>query len=144
MNDKQKAAEKQGIQFKSEFSYPKSESYNAYDIGVIINNLLQNVLEACEKMTEGNKQIKLHSYVKGSLFFIEVENDFSENIVIEEESGLPVSSKENGKLHGIGISNIQRCAKKYMGDIDIVISDTDGRKKFNLTVMMNGKPAAAI
>ena len=82
--------------------------------------------------------------MKGSLFFIEVENDFAEDIVMEEESGLPVSSKENGKLHGIGLSNIQRCAKKYMGGIDIVISDTDGRKKFNLTVMMNGKSAAAI
>lgn len=42
--------------------------------------------------------------MKGSLFFIEVENDFSEEIIIEEESGLPVSSKGNGKLHGIGIS----------------------------------------
>ena len=86
----------------------------------------------------------MHSYVKGSLFFIEVENDFSEDLVIDEESGLPVSSKGNEKLHGIGISNIQRCAKKYMGDIDIVISAADGRKKFSLTVMMNGKPAASI
>ena len=108
-----------------------------------MNNALDNAIEACRK-AEGYKQIKLQSYVKGSLFFIEVENDFSEDIVIEEESGLPVSSKENGKLHGIGLYNIQRCAKKYMGDIDIVISDTDGKKKFNLTVMMNGKSAAAI
>ena len=82
--------------------------------------------------------------MKGSLFFVEVENDYTEEIVIEEESGLPVSSKGNGNMHGIGIANIQRCAKKYMGDIDIIISDTDGRKKFSLTVMMNGKPAEAI
>ena len=59
VNDKQKAAEKQEIQFKSEFSYPKSEGYNAYDIGVIINNLLQNALEACGKMAEGKKYIYL-------------------------------------------------------------------------------------
>ena len=114
-----------------------------YDVAVILNNALENAIEACHK-AEGDKQIKLRSYVKGSLFFIEVENDFLEDIVIEEESGLPVSSKQNGKLHGIGISNIQRCAKKYMGDIDIVISDTGGRKRFSLTVMMNGKPAAAV
>ena len=60
---------------------------------------------------------------------------------MEKESGLPVSSKGNGKLHGIGISNIQRCARKYKGDIDIAISETGGRKKFSLTVMMNGKTA---
>ena len=143
IHQKGQEAEKKQIQFKVDFAYPPNLLIDIYDIAVILNNALENAIEASRK-TEGNKQIKLHSYVKGSLFFIEVENDFSEDIIIEKESGLPVSSKESGKLHGIGISNIQRCAKKYKGDIDIEISDTDGRKKFNLTVMMNGKPAAAI
>ena len=143
IHQKGQEAEKKQIQFKVDFAYPPNLLIDIYDIAVILNNALENAIEACRK-TEGNKQIKLHSYVKGSLFFIEVENDFSEDIIIEKESGLPVSSKESGKLHGIGISNIQRCAKKYKGDIDIEISDTDGRKKFSLTVMMNGKPAAAI
>ncbi len=143
IHQKGQEAEKKQIQFKVDFAYPPNLLIDIYDIAVILNNALENAIEACRK-AEGNKQIKLHSYVKGSLFFIEVENDFSEDIIIEKESGLPVSSKESGKLHGIGISNIQRCAKKYKGDIDIEISDTDGRKKFSLTVMMNGKPAAAI
>ena len=142
IHQKGQEAEKKQIQFKVDFAYPPNLLIDIYDIAIILNNALENAIEACRK-TEGNKQIKLHSYVKGSLFFIEVENDFSEDIIIEKESGLPVSSKESGKLHGIGISNIQRCAKKYKGDIDIEISDTDGRKKFSLTVMMNGKPAAA-
>lgn len=46
-----------------------------YDIAVILNNALENAIEVCRK-TKGNKQIKLHSYVKGSLFFIEVEKIF--------------------------------------------------------------------
>lgn len=142
IHQKEQEAEKKQIQFKVDFAYPANLLIDIYDIAVILNNALENAIEACRK-AEGNKQIKLHSYVKGSLFFIEVENDFSEDIIIEKESGLPISSKESGKLHGIGISNIQRCAKKYKGDIDIEISDTDGRKKFSLTVMMNGKPAAA-
>ena len=142
IHQKGQEAEKKQIQFKVDFAYPPNLLIDIYDIAVILNNALENAIEACRK-TEGNKQIKLHSYVKGSLFFIEIENDFSEDIIIEKESGLPVSSKESGKLHGIGISNIQRCAKKYKGDIDIEISDTDGRKKFSLTVMINGKPAAA-
>ena len=108
---------------------------------MILNNALENAIDACDR-AEGEKQIRLRSFVRGCLFFIEVENDFAGNIVMEKESGLPVSSKGNGKLHGIGISNIQRCARKYMGDIDIAISETDGRKKFSLTVMMNGKIAA--
>lgn len=142
IHQKGQEAEEKHIQFKVDFAYPPNLLIDIYDIAVILNNALENAIEACRK-AEGNKQIKLQSYVKGSLFFIEVENDFSEDIVIEKESGLPVSSKKNGKLHGIGISNIQRCANKYMGDIDIVISDTESRKKFSLTVMMNGKLVAA-
>ena len=142
IHQKGQEAEKKQIQFKADFVYPQKLSIDVYDIAVILNNALENAVEACCKV-EGKKEIKLQSYVKGSLFFIEVENDFGDEIAIEE-SGLPVSSKGSGNMHGIGISNIQRCAKKYMGDIDIVISDTGNRKTFSLTVMMNGKLTAAI
>ena len=141
IHQKGQEAEKKQIPFQIDFVYPCKLQIDAYDIAVILNNALENAIEACNG-AEGETQIKLRSYVKGSLFFIEVENDFSGTIAIDRESGMPVSSKENGKLHGIGISNMQRCAKKYMGDIDIVVSDTDGRKKFSLTVMMNGKTEA--
>ena len=141
IHQKSQEAEKKQIRFQVDFVYPHKLPIDVYDIAVILNNALENAIEACG-MVESEKQISLRSYVKGSLFFIEVENDFAGDIVMEKESGLPVSSKENGKLHGIGISNIQRCAKKYMGDIDIAVSNTGGRKKFSLTVMMNGKAGA--
>ncbi len=142
IHQKGQEAEKKQIWIEVDFTYPSKLLIDVYDIAVILNNALENAIEACGKV-DGQKRMRLHSYVKGSLFFIEIENDFCGAVVMEEESGLPVSSKKNKKLHGIGISNIQRCAKKYMGDIDIVISETEGRKKFNLTVMMNGKPAAS-
>ena len=141
IHQKGQEAWKKQIPFEVDFAYPCKLPIDVYDIAVILNNALENAIEACDR-AEGEKQIRLRSFVRGCLFFIEVENDFAGNIVMEKESGLPVSSKGNGKLHGIGISNIQRCARKYMGDIDIAISETDGRKKFSLTVMMNGKIAA--
>ena len=56
------------------------------------------------------------------------------------ENGLPETSKENKKLHGMGIQNIRRCAKKYNGDIDIVINTSESNYKvFSLTIMLNGK-----
>ena len=77
--------------------------------------------------------------MKGNLFFIEVENDFSGALVIDSETGLPVSNKEDKQLHGLGLENIQRCAKKYMGDIDITTREIEGQKKFILTVMVYEK-----
>ena len=55
VNEKQKAADKQGIKFSSEFLHPALDGYDAYDIVIIIKNLLQNALEACERK-EGEKR----------------------------------------------------------------------------------------
>lgn len=138
IHQKGQEAQKKKIKFDVDFRYPSDRQIDAYDIGIVLNNALENAIEACCKV-EGEKSIYLHSYIKGNLFFIELENNFTGEIVYDEETGLPVSHKKNKKLHGFGISNIQRCAKKYMGDIDIAIKDTDNKKRFNLTVMMYGK-----
>ncbi len=120
VNDKQKAAEKQGIQFQSEFSYPKSDGYNAYDIGVIINNLLQNALEACEKMAEGKRYIYLSGRQKKKFYMINVKNSFEGEVTFDTKTNLPLSTKgKDTSLHGIGLSNVKREVDKYMGDVDI-------------------------
>ena len=138
LHQKKQEAEKQNISFEAEFIYPDKQQIDVYDIGIVLNNALENAIEAGSTVS-GKKSISLRSYMKGNLFFIEVENDFGGEIIFDSETGLPVSSKEDKKLHGLGMENIQRCAKKYMGDIDITICNMGDRKKFNLTIMMYEK-----
>lgn len=135
IHQKRQEAEKQNISFEADFTYPDKQQIDVYDIGIVLNNALENAIEASGRV-EGKKSISLRSYMKRNLFFIEVENDFSSEIIFDSETGLPVSSKADKQLHGLGMENIQRCAKKYMGDIDITIYNTVDRKKFNLTIMM--------
>lgn len=141
IHQKKQEADRAGVKFLVDFSYPKEVQIDVYDIGIILNNALENAIEATS-LVEVDKYISLHSYVKGNLFFIELDNSFIRDIVINKESGLPESSKADKKLHGMGLINIQRCARKYKGDIDIVIDDSNQKKQiFNLTVMLNGKSA---
>lgn len=126
-------AEKKGIAFKSDFGFPEGLGIDAFDVGVILDNALENCIAACEK-SEGEREIYLSSYIKGSLMFIETENPFSGEIVVNPETGLPVSGKERSEEHGLGLFNIKRCAEKYMGGIDIGIAEN----KFTLTVMLHG------
>ncbi|MCH5194346.1 MAG: GHKL domain-containing protein [Oscillospiraceae bacterium] len=135
IHQKKQEAEKRGISFDADFTYPDRQQIDVYDIGIVLNNALENAIEASSQ-TPGEKNIRLRSYMKGNLFFIEVENNFIGDLVIDNETGLPVSSKKDRQLHGLGIENIRRCAKKYMGDIDISIQESGDRKKFCLTVMM--------
>lgn len=122
VNDKYKAAVKQGIEFHSEFTYPASDKYNAYDIGIIINNLLQNALEACGKVKERKRYISLSGKQKKKFFLIEVKNTFEGEVLFDKNTNLPISTKEkNDFLHGIGLVNVKREVEKYMGDVDIKI-----------------------
>lgn len=142
VNDKQKAAGKQGTDFQSEFTYPKSERYNAYDIGIIVNNLLQNALEACGKMQAGGGYIFLSSRQKKKFFLINVRNSFDGEIVMDADTNLPISTKGNKAgqdfLHGIGLSNVKREAEKYMGDVDIKVK----KNEFSVTVMLQERRQA--
>lgn len=138
IHQKKQEAEKQHISFEADFTYPDKQQIDVYDIGIVLNNALENAIEASGRLA-GEKSICLRSYIKGNLFFIEVENDFSGELDIDGETGLPISSKEDKGLHGVGMENMQRCAKKYKGGIDITIRDMGDTKRFNLTVMFYEK-----
>ena len=128
----QKAAEaqKKGISLKSDFLFPQKGGIDIYHMVTILSNALQNAIEACEG--EREKEIYLSSYIRGSLFFIKCENTFTGSLHFDKEGGLPKTKKSDRDFHGIGLSNIKRCAEKYMGDMDI--SAENG--KFTLTVML--------
>lgn len=138
VNDKQKTADKQGIQFKSEFRYPVSDGYDAYDIGIIVNNLLQNALEACDRMDSGEKYISLSGRQKKRFFIIDVKNSFDGEVIIDKKTNLPISSKgaeplgQSVSLHGIGLSNVKREAAKYLGNVDIKVR----KNEFSVTVLL--------
>jgi len=132
---KRREAEEKGIPLTMDFLFPANLQIDAYDIGVVLNNALSNAMEAAEQSGGG---ISLRAYTKGSLFFLETENPWDGEIRWDESNGLPLSSKEDADTHGIGLASIRRCARKYDGDIDIQIGERDGKKLFQLTVMMKG------
>jgi len=127
-----KICRKKNISFTANFICPTK--FDAYDISIILNNALQNAIEAADKVAE-KKFVEIKSFERGGLFFIEIENNFVGEIVFE--NNLPVTSKAEKNLHGIGLENILNRAKKYLGDIDIKID----KNIFKLTVMLYKKSA---
>lgn len=138
VNDKKKAAEKAGVMFQTEFAYPQSGKYDAYDIGIILNNLLANALEACEKISGKERYILLSGRQKRKFFLIEVKNSFEGEIELDRKTNLPISTKQQDipqdhrSLHGIGLSNVKREVEKYMGDLKM----STKKNEFRVTVML--------
>ncbi|MBQ8698307.1 MAG: GHKL domain-containing protein [Schwartzia sp.] len=126
-------AEKKGVAFAADFHWPRDGRLDIYDVSVILSNALANAAEAAAR------EISVRSYQKGRLFFIEAANDFEGKLVWDEAGELPVTSKPDAAMHGMGLANIRRCAQKYKGEMDIQVAEENGRRKFLLTVMLYEK-----
>lgn len=134
-------AEKQvkGIRLDAvDFMMSDAVTIKAYDIGIILNNGLDNAIEACvrmrEKQPDSEAYITIRSFRAKNMYFIEIENSFDGMTLFDKDSGLPISTKENKEVHGIGLKNIKKCAVKYGGDMDCIAEGN----KFILSVMVKG------
>nr|WP_300823859.1 ATP-binding protein [uncultured Schaedlerella sp.] len=135
VNDKRQQCEDQGIPFQTDFHYPDSGSFDAFDVGIVLQNLLQNALEACEKISEGERFISLAGRRKGRFLLIEVKNSFAGDLVFGAD-GLPVTDKKTDvSMHGIGLSSVRRIAEKYMGEMEVCPEN----QVFRVTVMVQEK-----
>ena len=119
-----------GVRFEAAFHFPEPGSYDAFDVGVILQNLLQNAQEACGKVSEGERYIALTGRRRGRFFLIEVKNSYAGEVMFAPD-GLPVTTKGE-PMHGIGLSNVRRAAEKYMGELELKA----GRQEFSATVLL--------
>lgn len=130
LTERQKEAKEKGIHYICSFHYPEGTDINAFDISIILNNAITNAIEGaigCE-----NSYINIMSYLKKNAYMIEIKNSFEGKLVLNEERGMPETSKKDKKKHGFGLENIRRVAQKYFGDIDIEL----GEKSFRLSIML--------
>lgn len=130
-------AKEHQIEFFTEFIFPKDMNIDAFDISIILNNGLENALEACKGQDSGEKRIELTSYGKENMFFIVIRNSFQGQLVKREDKIL--STKEDSINHGLGLENIKACAQKYFG----TASTTVEGGYFELAVMLQKREREA-
>ncbi|MDE5933143.1 MAG: ATP-binding protein, partial [Lachnospiraceae bacterium] len=135
MNRKWQECEKAGISLDSDFLYPGQLGIEAFDLGILLNNALDNAIEACAKCRKRLCEISVHSYQKGRMFFLRIENDCDGgNIRYTEEKTLQ-TTKEDEWIHGIGLRNMQSVVERYYGTMNYEIRDD----RFFLTIMLQGR-----
>ena len=114
-------------------AFPATLRIENYDIAVILCNGLDNAIEACRKLREGEeRRICLFSFQRGSFFFLKIENSFDGCLLYRKGLEFPATNKGEERLHGIGFLNMRASARKYYGDVDWKAE----QGKFYLTVMM--------
>ena len=135
INDKCRRAEKAGIRFDADFRY--GGEIPVFDMGIILNNLLDNAIEACEKLETGKGFIRLSLKRKKQFLILYVENSFDGAAPISKGSPLPPTTKQSilpGIIteHGIGLENVRDIAERYFGGVNIKVKGD----VFHVTVML--------
>ena len=119
LSERKKEMDEKEIDFSCDFHYPADGEINAFDISIILNNGLSNAIESIERECHCSPHIFLCSYRMKNMFVVEIANSFTGKLVTDDQSGLPITTK-NGEGHGFGLSSIRHTAWKYLGDIEIV------------------------
>lgn len=112
LTDKSEIAEKEGC--KLNFTGEISPDISAFDICTILANALDNSIEACQKLDEGNKRfIDVNCFLKRNMQFISISNPYN-NVNPDLQT-----SKDNKSEHGFGILNIRKTVEKLGGSVNV-------------------------
>lgn len=113
LTDKEAVMREKGIAVTIKVDNVNLDFIAPIDVTTIFGNLLDNAIEATEKV-KGDKYIyvKISSYHK--MVAVSIENTCNET---KWKNGYPVSEK--GKGGGIGLLNVQSSIKKYDGDMTL-------------------------
>lgn len=129
MNHKISQAKQLEIKTDVNIKVSKAVSLNYKDAGILLGNILDNAMEACEKIRKEKRWIKIDMFHQKNTLFIKVCNSKT-----KEPVNINKSSKRDVHNHGIGVSSIKSIVNKYDGYIEFA----DKGEKFEVDVSLYG------
>lgn len=115
LNSKLSLAEKKQIAVKCKAEIPEVISVEDVDICVILGNLLDNAIEACEKIPAENRFLRVYMVVNKSQLYISVQNSAKEELDFNERHYI---TNKRGS-HGFGMRRVKALVDKYEGFLNL-------------------------
>ena len=121
--EKSKLCMERNINFKVGIDFSKCDFIEMIDISSIFSNLVDNAIEACNKIDDDTieKYITIKGTLKKGYYVVRCENSKSNKLIIKNNK--IITSKKDKFLHGIGIDSIRSSVRKYNGELKIKDSD---------------------
>ena len=129
INSKYAEGRKKGIVFVFQVNDLSGIQLKDEDIVIILSNLLNNAIEACEQFV-GEKIIKF-KFVKEKKHLIIAASNYY-NTPVKIVNGQYQTTKTEKEEHGFGISNIITAVERYQGTYAI---ETENQE-FKFTIMI--------
>ena len=122
VDEKMNICQSKGIDFKIDVDSKNTGFIKNMDMSSILANILDNAIEACDKMTSNKKYIKLTSMWSDDMFVIICEN--SKENDVKKIGDRFITDKLNKSEHGIGIKSVEKSVKNYDGNMMIFCDDS--------------------
>ena len=112
--DKRKLGEERGVHIQTMVDGSLMNFMKAYQIYSMFGNLLDNAIEACEKLANPDERVvRLKIAKERGTVLVETINKLPGPV--EFIDGLPKSTKEHRQNHGFGMKSIRSIAHRYGG-----------------------------
>ena len=87
---------------------------SAFNLNVILGNLIENAIEASARSEE--KWLFIEIFYEKGMLFINIRNSFSHELNVQDK-GFVSTKQEQG--HGIGLKNVEKMVENYHGTMEI-------------------------
>ncbi len=130
MQAKKSRCEKQEIQLICDIDFEEIYKISDMDLIILLGNILDNAIDAVERIQDGKRQIKLTIKQLKSYLSITCLNPIA--IIPIEKDGILLTTKVNKGIHGIGLSNVIDTCKKYNGECSYSYNE----KEFQIELLL--------
>lgn len=113
LNSKLSVAEQKGIQLNLKAHIPHGIAMSDVELCSILGNLLDNAIEACEKLPYEKRFLRVYIDKLKGQFYLSVQNA---SPPVRRDKGTFRTTKAG--THGFGLFRIDRIAKKYGGYVN--------------------------
>lgn len=135
INEKSDICNKKGIKFICDINFSKVDFIKPIDVSSIFANILDNAIEACDKIHDEDveKYIRIKGTISKAYFVIKCENSKVNNIKFKKNKLL--TDKMDKFVHGIGTQSIKSSLDKYDGEL--LFEDEKDKFTLNLYIPLN-------
>lgn len=113
LSGKLAAAQAKGIALHVKAQIPKGLAMSDVELCALLGNLIDNAMEACEKLPENERFLRVYIDRFKDQFYLSVQN--SSPAVVREKGSFRTTKSGT---HGFGLFRIDRIAKKYNGYVN--------------------------
>ena len=115
LNSKLSVAEKLNIRINVKANIPNNIPLSDVELCAVLGNLLDNAAEACAKLPESDRFMRIYIGCLKNQLYMSVQNSAGD---VKKIAGRYLSTKQSEGEHGYGIFRIDRVAKKYGGYVN--------------------------